>query len=607
MKKGLTFIVLLVIGISVSAYVLKGDKEVDGKSISKDKEILAQPIKKEIIEPEVAKELTIGEKTGNYPQDYFRNPIDGEIYLSGTFAELRSNHFHAGIDIRTGGVEGKKVYAVADGYISRVNVSTYGYGKAVYIRHPNGYTSVYGHLQQFKGELKEYVEKAQYRNKSFKVQQFPAKDLIKVKKGDVIALSGNTGGSGGPHLHFEIRSTATEATINPLLFGLDIKDQRSPKVKEVYIRQVDATYKKVMGYYPFRVFEKKEMLNGKTVFVQGGTYAIAAVLKDQFLNPTENLGLNYMKLFVDGTEVYSTKIEKFYFHETRYMNCHMEFSTHKNSNKKATKFYLDEGNKLPFYEHKNKGFIKVVEGGNPVKVRVEIEDLSGKTDKIEFFLKGVEGEQSLAKQSDITNSDGGILCSPAKGASIKEDDYSCLIPSGSLYSPYLFVGKSIAIGTYSNQITFGSSAVPLHKKMTCKIRTKNLPKGKENKIYVVELFKGKKYSNSCIYLNGYAKFATKDFGTYYVDMDTIKPQIRAVNVNPVKEFRFYVTDKNKSGIKSYNGYVDGKWFLLDWESKTGILKGTPRIKLTKGKHTLKVVVTDVCNNKTTFEKTINVL
>ena len=476
MKKGLLIIILLALGIGVYAFV-KYSPTNDERSIEIQADTAVLKLEEDIIEEKYVHSLEEVDK-GNYPQGYFRNPIDGKIYLSGTFAELRSNHFHAGIDIRTGGVEGKKVYATADGYIARVNVSTYGYGRAIYIRHPNGYTTVYGHLQQFKGELANYIEKAQYKNKRFTVQKFPGKDLLKVKKGDVIALSGNTGGSGGPHLHFEIRSTATEATINPLLFGMDILDNRTPKINEIYIHEVDENYKKVMGHYPFKTFEKNEELEGKTVFLEAGSYGIAAVLRDQFLNPTEKLGLNYMKLLVNDVEVYNTEIEKFYFHETRYMNCHMDFSTHKNQNKKATKFWKDAGNKLPFYKAVNKGLVKVEEGVS-TKVKIEIKDLSGKSDEIEFYLKGVAGLGHLSSNSVITNSDGGILCTPGKGGTIIEDNYTCFIPSGSLYSPYLFVGKSEELRTYSNEVTFGSFAVPMHKKMTCKIKTKNLPSGKD--------------------------------------------------------------------------------------------------------------------------------
>lgn len=601
MKKGLIILSLLIVAISVSAYVFQKPKKVMHTKSTKS----AQDTMEVVQKVEEVPEPIVEEIVKDYPKDYFRNPIDGEIYLSGTFGELRSNHFHAGLDIRTGGVEGKKIYAVADGYVARVNVSTYGYGKALYIRHPNGYTSVYGHLQGFQGPIKDYVEKQQYSRKSFTFQSFPTKDLLKVKKGDVIALSGNTGGSGGPHLHFEIRSTATEATINPLFFGFNIKDKRKPTIRKVYIHQVDENYKKIMGSYPTKAFDTKAALAGKTVFLAAGKYGIAAELRDQFLLATERLGLNYMTLYVDDEEIYDTKIEKFYFSETRYMNCHMDFANHKNNNIKAAKLWKDAGNKLPFYTHKDNGIIRV-ENGVSKRVKLLITDYSGKTDEIEFYLKGIEGQATLASINVFTKSDGGVMCSPTKDNNIVEEDFTCFIPRGSLYSPYLFTSK-VTDGKYSKKVTFGSYAVPMHKRMTCKLKVSNIPKGKEKNVYVVESFKGGKYPISANYSGGYVKFTTKDLGTYYVEIDSLKPIIRAINLNPLHDFKFYISDRKGSGIKKVNGYLDGKWFLLDWEPKTGIIKGAPREKLTKGKHKLKVVLMDDCNNTTTFEKEINVL
>lgn len=175
----------------------------------------------------------------DYPQNYFRPPLEIPLYLSGTFAELRTNHFHSGIDIKTEGREGQRVVAAADGVVSRIKVSPYGFGNAIYVVHPNGYTTVYAHLQRFNDEIQKFIKDEQYRQESFDVEVFPPASKFPVKKGQLIALSGNSGGSGGPHLHFEIRDTRTEKIINPLLFGFDVKDTRSPDLYNLEIYEFD--------------------------------------------------------------------------------------------------------------------------------------------------------------------------------------------------------------------------------------------------------------------------------------------------------------------------------------------------------------------------------
>ena len=168
-----------------------------------------------------------------YPKDYFTSPLDITLTASGTFAELRSNHFHSGIDLKTKGTEGLNVYAAASGYVSRIKISRFGYGKALYITHPNGYTSVYAHLQKFSPSLEAYVKKQQYKKETFELEVFPQRNFLKIAAKEIIAYSGNTGGSSGPHLHFEIRDKQ-ERPINPMLFGITIKDTTKPQIHELF-------------------------------------------------------------------------------------------------------------------------------------------------------------------------------------------------------------------------------------------------------------------------------------------------------------------------------------------------------------------------------------
>jgi murein DD-endopeptidase MepM/ murein hydrolase activator NlpD len=177
-----------------------------------------------------------------YIQDYFVSPMDSPLYLSAPFGSLRDNHFHSGMDIRTNEKEGLPVYAIADGYVARIKYSPFGYGKAIYINHPNGYTSVYGHLQNANGTIAKYIKKYQYEMSSFDFDHFPGKDKLKVKKGDTIGWSGNSGGSTGPHLHFEIRNTQTEEIINPQLFGIPVVDAENPAIQRFYVYTFNVGY-----------------------------------------------------------------------------------------------------------------------------------------------------------------------------------------------------------------------------------------------------------------------------------------------------------------------------------------------------------------------------
>ncbi|PHK35199.1 peptidase M23, partial [Nostoc linckia z16] len=264
-----------------------------------------------------------------YPQDYFRSPMDLPVHPSGTFGELRSNHFHAGLDFRTKQKTGFPVFAAADGYISRIKVSTYGYGTVLYIDHPNGYTTVYGHLLKYAPALDAYVRKRQYEKQTFEIELFPKLGEIPVKKGEMIALSGNSGGSGGPHLHFEYRDTKTEMIINPLLFGLGkkMKDTKSPTVYGlmVYPLSDDAVVNESKQPMLLSVKQQPDGTYLADKVYARGKIGFAVNATDKSTGSYGNNGIYKVQTYFNGTPYYGFEFNTFAFDESRYVNNFIDY------------------------------------------------------------------------------------------------------------------------------------------------------------------------------------------------------------------------------------------------------------------------------------------
>jgi hypothetical protein len=339
-----------------------------------------------------------------YPQDTFRPPLEIPLVLAGTFGELRSNHFHAGIDIKTQQREGLPVFAIGDGTVTRIKVSHWGYGKALYVAHPNGYTSVYAHLKKFGPEIEEYVKKVQYEKQSYEVEMFPDYGELKVTQGSTIAYSGNTGSSAGPHLHFEIRNSVNGKPTNPLLYGYEVRDATDPtllglygyplsegalinqsadKIQLNYTRQSDGSYlaDKVtaIGTIGFGInsFDRLDMAANKN-----GVYAI--------------------KQTVNGRVYSEFDFDSFSFGETRYINTLIDYAYFYDHRQKIQKCFKEPYNHLSIYKSLyNDGKIKVEEGVS-YKVELLISDVAGNTTKLIIPVDGKKQEEKIAKDDETT-------------------------------------------------------------------------------------------------------------------------------------------------------------------------------------------------------------
>ena len=242
-----------------------------------------------------------------YPQNYFRNPLDIPIVLGGSFGELRSNHFHAGLDIKTQGKEGLNVYAVADGFISRIKIQQFGYGRAIYITHPNGYTTVYGHLSKFADHIEEYVKSIQYKREKYATGNLYFKeDKFPLKKGEVFAFSGDTGGSGGPHLHYEIRNTKTENIINPLFFGIDVPDKKPPVFQglKAYCLSDDARINQVKKNFQISIKNIGPGVYKAERISASGVISFGISTFDRFDKASNKNGIYSLEMFVNGKRFY---------------------------------------------------------------------------------------------------------------------------------------------------------------------------------------------------------------------------------------------------------------------------------------------------------------
>lgn len=323
-------------------------------------------------------------------------------YLAGTMGELRGAHFHAGIDIKTGGAIGVKVFAAADGYISRIKVSGGGYGNALYIEHPQlGTTTVYGHLEKYNEQIAEYVLNAQYKNKSFSVNLFPDKTKFRVKKGDFVAFSGNSGGSSGPHLHFEIRNSA-QLPLNPLHFNFsEIKDDVSPTVQKIGLKTMNKNSRidNQFGFFehtPSKV--KNEYTISKTIEVYG-EIGILLMGYDRLNDASNKNGIPNIDMMMDDKQVIDITIDKIPFSKTRHILCYTDYRINSKGNKKFQKLYIDDGNELRIFKaDANKGILSIRDTLIH-DIKITLKDASGNISVVNFKVKGKNPEVSVVKNS----------------------------------------------------------------------------------------------------------------------------------------------------------------------------------------------------------------
>ena len=344
-------------------------------------------------------------KPEKLPEDvgYYQFPIrsGNQNFLSGTMGELRTNHFHAGIDIKTQGTEGLEVYAAADGYVSRIKVAAGGYGNALYILHPNGTTSVYAHLKGYNENIAEQVRKTQYQRKSFAVELFPEKNEIQVKKGDVIGYSGNTGSSGGPHLHFEIRDN-NQRPLNPLKYQFkEIRDNIAPEVRRIALRTMDKNSRinNQFGRFEFKLLRQGNTYSIPVPITAYGNIGVEILAHDKLNGANNRNGVPCMELSFNEQQAFQQNLQRFKFSETRSILIHTDYQTAKEKGQRFVKMYIDNGNRLPFYEtNESKGVLNITSDSTH-QVQINLWDIYNNNSQVNFEITGAGPETKFSNPS----------------------------------------------------------------------------------------------------------------------------------------------------------------------------------------------------------------
>lgn len=545
-------------------------------------------------------------------ENYYSSPVKFPIYLSGSFAELRSNHFHSGIDIKTRQRVGERIHAVAEGHISRIVVSPTGFGNALYIDHPNGTTSVYAHLDKFRPDIDAYVKEVQYRNKSFSIDEKVPDNLFKVEREAFIALGGNSGSSGGPHLHFEIRDTESEEPLNPLHYGFPVTDNTPPRMYAIQVvplneySHVDSVPAKKI--YPVTLHNGKYHLQGAAVIPAYGNIGIAVQANDFFDGSSNRCGIYSMKLWFDGELYYSVQMDRFSFDESRYINSYIDYAEFMASNKRFQKAWIEPGNKLSIYNDTRRGGNLKLTDGNHHPVKIELTDLAGNRAVLEFTLV------SRYMKVDRTGPSYAGYLHYDRANHFEHDGIKLEFPANTLYDDLQFNYRKIPHGNplFSDIHVVHDETVPLHGNVLLSVRAGNLAKKYQEKALLVHVdtLTGKTRAAGGTYKEGWVTGHIRNFGNYAVSVDTIPPQIIPYSfrsngeLNESNRIRFRIKD-DLSGIKEYEGMLDGKWALFEYDAKTNTLVhyfDAKRFELGK-RHNLVLKVTDNKNNISTYDAT----
>jgi murein DD-endopeptidase MepM/ murein hydrolase activator NlpD len=542
----------------------------------------------------------------NYPKNYFIYPVEARIGLAANFGELRPNHYHMGLDCRTDQAENKIVKAAADGFISRVSIAPFGFGRAIYISHPNGMTTVYGHLNNFFPELEKYVKDQQYKKQSWEISIDLSSQLFPVKKGQFIAYSGNTGGSQGPHCHFEIRDTKTDEVLNPLLFNFPIPDNVPPTILRLAMYdRCKSTYSQSPKLFTLKKENGRYTTVEKVITVHTDKISFGISADDKVSGSNNPNGIYEAVIYMDGQPLSGFQLDKISYDETRYLNAHIDYKT-----RAAGGPYIEHLSRLPGYPEKvykdfnGDGVIELTDDA-PHSVRIEVKDPAGNTSVLDFTIKKGLIIETRPKAIPASYSDKQQF-QPGFVNIFENEDLQVVLSPQVLYDSVVFNwSKKAAVSneSYSDVFSMLSGLIPAQEAFTVKIKA-NKPVDESTGAKMLmkrtlgpktEVVKASREGDWFV-----AKFKT--FGNFELIADQEPPVITggfAANADLRQVSRIvFVPKDNNDEIVNFRAELDGKWLRFTNDKGRSYIYVFDEM-CAPGKHELTISVEDLAGNKTT--------
>ena len=533
-------------------------------------------------------------------------PLEIPIILSGTFGELRPNHFHAGIDIKTKGTEGFKVYSIGDGYVSRIQITHGGYGKALYIKHDNGQSSVYAHLQKFSPKIEKIVKEIQYSKESYTFRTYPSKDEIRISEKELIGFSGNTGRSFGPHLHYELRDEL-DRPINPMAFkNYSVRDTIPPVVLGLYYKLIPEN--SISGSNSsFNELKLKKISNNLFIsdtLKTSGPVGFGINSFDRMNNTWNKMGLSNIKTSIDGNEIFNMDLNSFSYDEWRHINTFIDYPYYKNKKIKIQKLYIEEFNPLDMYKRSlGDGVVKINETNVTYLYSVKLFDFNKNQSEILVPIQWV-------KQNDLSNRK---LDFENMFKVNKDSTYNFKFPGAkvSIEKNSFYTDKIIQIFEENNLLHVDKDSIPLLKGITIKMDVSRYNDSIRNRTYIGRIGENKKSSFvSSKKEENYVIAKVNNLGDFVIKIDSIKPNVSVIDISDNqwisnrKNLSIKISD-NESGVKNYRGTINDKWILLEYNPMKGILTYdfNDNVNRDDAKNVLEIKIEDNVGNEKKLIKT----